>query len=118
MARGETIRTISVVHADPEASANTEKLLSNAGYRVTTASTFEEAMLLAANSPDLLITHIRLGAFNGLHLVLRRRDEHPHSASIVMDSRADALLAREAKRLSAPYLTEPVSPEQLLTLAN
>ena len=117
MARGETIRTISVVHADPAALANTAKLLSNAGYRVTAASTFEEAkLLLSANPPDLLITHVRLRAFNGLHLVLRRRAEHPRSVSIVMDSGADPVLACEAKRLSAPYLIEPVSPEQLLTL--
>ena len=33
-----------------------------------------------------------------------------------MDSGADPVLGREAKRLSAPYLIEPVSPEQLLTL--
>jgi len=50
--------------------------LAAADYRVAAVSTFEQAkQQVALDCPDLLITAVRLGAFNGLQLVLRVRAE-------------------------------------------
>src|SRR5438477_13185500 len=50
--------------------------LARADYRVAAVTTFEQAkQQLALDCPDLLITAIRLGAFNGLQLLLRVRIE-------------------------------------------
>ena len=114
-----TTLCVLVVHPDTEALSDLVRLLRDTGYCVTGSSDFGQASeLLKKISPDLLITHVRLGAFNGLHLVLRRHAVEPTSASIVMDKaeRMDSELAREAKRLNAPYVVEPTEPAQWLAL--
>src|SRR5207244_11467109 len=50
--------------------------LAAADYRGAAVSTFQHAKQhVALDCPDLLITAVRLGAFNGLQLVLRVRAE-------------------------------------------
>ena len=106
---------ILVVDSDPVALERTGGILHRAGYRVTVVDSFQWAKdLLASNQPDLMITDVRLGAFNGLHLVLRRRSQHPVKPSIVTNSDADPVLERQARELGAPYLVKPLRPEVLL----
>ena len=53
--------------------------LSSKGHLVAAASSFPQArQLLQAVSPDLLIADIRLAAYNGLHLSILSRVDHPH----------------------------------------
>lgn len=114
-----TTRTILVVHPDTRALSSLVELLTDAGYHVTGTSSFGEAKrLLSDSSPHLVITHVRLAAFNGLHLILRRHAAEPTTASIVMDTaeRMDDELAREAKRLYALYVVEPTEPARWLAL--
>ena len=76
--------TILVVDSEPQTLSRTQRVLRAAGYRVATSDTFEEASrLLTLLLPDLLVADIRLGAFNGLHLVWRRRWNHPTRRSLV-----------------------------------
>jgi DNA-binding response OmpR family regulator len=66
--------SILVVDQQPTEVARLVEPLESAGYRVISATTFEEAVqTLAARPPHLLIAAERLGSFNGLHLVLRGR---------------------------------------------
>src|SRR5262245_61178099 len=75
------------------------RLLESAGFRVTAASTFDEAQReLSTNPPDILITGLKLGAYNGLHLVVRNRIQHPETPAIVVSQVADSVLAAEARR--------------------
>src|ERR1700704_3697604 len=61
---------ILIVDDDEATRAGLKLLLEGAGYKVTVAGTFAEGRLaLSASTPDLLIADVRLGAFNGLHLV-------------------------------------------------
>jgi DNA-binding response OmpR family regulator len=95
--------------------APTLQLLTWAGYAATGAATFEDATrLLAMNTPDLLIADERLGAFNGLHLVLRGRAEHPDMRAIVTTSGKDECFEREALRLNAQCLVKPRDPADWL----
>jgi DNA-binding NtrC family response regulator len=108
-------RCVLVVEPDPSDLSSTVVLLQSAGYRVATASAFEEAkLLLASESPDLLITGVRLGPYNGLHLVLRSRADHPEMAAIVTSSVSDPVLEAEAHRQNAGFLLTPVSNGELL----
>jgi|SRR4051812_31168838 DNA-binding NtrC family response regulator len=102
-------RCVLVVESDPAELSSTVALLESAGYRVATASAFEEAKLLLANqSPDLLITGLRLGPYNGLHLVLRSRVDHPAMAAIVTTRVSDPVLEAEAHRQHAGFLLTPL----------
>jgi DNA-binding response OmpR family regulator len=90
------------------------EMLSEAGYDVVTAATFQEARRILNDSPpDLLIADVRLGSFNGLQLVISGRRRVP---AIVMTGYADAVLEAEARRGGAEYLVKPVDPEKLLAV--
>jgi DNA-binding NtrC family response regulator len=108
-------RMVLVVYADTEDRVNTVALLEAAGYRVASASTFEDAKhLLASETPDLLITDLRLGPYNGLHLVLRSRSDHPDMAALVTSHFPDPVLEAEAQREQARFLLRPIADDDLL----
>src|SRR5688572_18859863 len=107
----------SVVVVDGNAldRTNTVALLEGAGYRVRSARSFDEAkMLLAAEPPDILITDLRLGQYNGLHLVLRTRTDHPEMAALVTSRFADPVLEAEAHRQHAQFILVPLTANELL----
>ena len=109
--------TVLVVDSDLLALALTAGVLRQAGYACTSAASFADARAsLADTSPDLLITVVRLGAFNGLQLVLRRFLRDPSRRAIVTDIVHDPLLEREARRAGAVYTVTPISPRDLLGL--
>lgn len=108
-------RMVLVVDGNPSDRLNTVLLLEGAGYRVKSARDFEEAkQAMAEETPDVLVTDIRLGPYNGLHLVLRSRLQHPHMAALVTSREPDPVLEEEARRQQAQFLLRPVSGRQLL----
>lgn len=94
-------------------------LFESAGFRVVSASSFDEAKrLIETDPPDVLVTELKLGPDNGLHLVLRSRLAHPHISAIVMSHFADAGLAEEAARQNAIFLVRPFGGSELLHAVN
>lgn len=63
-------------------------------------------------APEMLVTDVRLGPYNGLHLVAMARVEFPRTAAIVIGA-ADHVLEIEATGLGARYLAGPVTPQAL-----
>jgi FixJ family two-component response regulator len=89
-------------------------LLTNAGYEVDAAGTFAEARrALAEHPPDLLITDLRLGEYNGLQLVAAVPLGTP---SIVVTGFPDAVLGADALKLGAHYITKPIDAQSLMNL--
>ena len=87
------------------------------GYRVTSAATFEQATeIMAGGQPDLLVTELRLGAFNGLHLIIRSRAHKADTVAVVHTAHPDPVLKAEALRLNAEYFERPVDVPTLLTV--
>lgn len=107
---------ILIVEGDRDTLAGWVKLLHAAGYRVTGAASFEEARRALASPPDLVITEVRLGAFNGLQLVIRARSQNPHLSAIVLTGFPDVVIKAEAERLNAIYVEKPVDGERLLAI--
>src|SRR3954469_879880 len=88
---------ILVVTGESESRAAIERVLARTNHLVTYLSRFEEAkQRVEFAPPDLLITEVKLGAYNGLHLVLRAHSDRPHMAAIVLHPDADPVLAAEA----------------------
>jgi len=105
---------ILIVEDDDASRAGLVQLLERAGYDVLSASTFEDGRrLLIRETPDLLITDLRLEEFNGLQLIITRPPPLP---AIVITGFADPVLEKEAKRLGAEYLIKPFLPSALLRL--
>lgn len=106
---------ILVVAVSAERSADLVSLLKGSGYHVTLAASYDEAIRrLADLSPDLLISQVYLGAFNGLRLVMRGNIDHPAMRAILLDRVYDRVIEFDAKRHGATYLVEPVGASELL----
>ena len=88
-----------------------------AGLEVAACRTFEEARERLLNEHfDVMVTDVRLGAFNGLQLAVIARDKDREMGIIVFSGFDDPVLRGEAARLGASYVVKPVSSEQLLEL--
>jgi DNA-binding NtrC family response regulator len=87
--------------------------LRTAGYVTASAATFEEGKRLLATMPppDVLITDVRLGHFNGLQLVMIRPGS---TAAVVVSGFWDPTLDEEARRNGAVFLLKPVAGDQLV----
>ena len=103
---------VLIVEDDGATRRGLVQLLVQAGYDATAVGTFDEArQIISDTPPDLLITDIRLEAYNGLQLILNS----PHSfPTIVITGFADPVLEAEARRGGAAYMIKPVEPLQLL----
>lgn len=108
-----------VVNTDPDSRAAMDRMLSTAGNMVTAVAEFEQAEeRLVYAPPDLLITAVKLGSHNGIHLVLRAQTDHPHTQAIVVHTEDDPVLAEEATSAGARYVRLPVDETRFVGLVN
>jgi DNA-binding response OmpR family regulator len=91
------------------------RFLSDSGFQVVPCSTFEDAKReIGTLRPDILVTDVRLGAFNGLQLALLARDVRQDVRVVVFSGYDDPVLKEEARRIGATYLVKPVSGHTLV----
>ena len=107
-------RNILIVEDDQGTLSGWVELLRAAGYLVTGVSSYEEGRQELATMPDLLITDVRLGVYNGLQLLMRGRMANPRLQAIVITGYADQIVRREAVYLQAEHLEKPVDADRLL----
>ena len=106
---------ILVLDDDEHALEGFVELLRDADYHVTGSSTFEGAKRLLSIEPfDLLVTDVRLRGFNGLHLVMQVRAEHPDTEVIIISGYDEPLIELEASRYNAVFVRKPVMPAEFL----
>lgn len=104
---------ILVVDDDAATRVGLVDLLQRAGYDVTGSATFEHArQALRERRPDLLITDIRLGEYNGLQLLVGSPEPIP---TVIVTGFIDPVLEAEARAHRAAYLLKPVSARTLLS---
>jgi DNA-binding NtrC family response regulator len=117
MSRG-TGRNILIVEDDESTLSGWVELLRAAGYMVRGVSSYEEGRQELAMMPDLLITDVRLGVYNGLQLLMRGRMVNPRLQAIVITGYADQIVRREAVYLHAEHLEKPVDADRLLQVVS
>jgi DNA-binding NtrC family response regulator len=89
--------------------------VASAGHDVVSFAQFGDAKsYLATEKPDVIIADVRLGAFNGLQLVIQAKLERPEITAIVLTGFYDPVLSGEVSKLGASYLVKPIRSEQLL----
>ncbi len=109
--------TVLVVDSNSSELASLVEPLRKAGYRAIGTGSFETARnLLHTQWYDLLITDLRLAAYNGLHLVLHSRAVNPAATAIIVAAIADDSSEVEARKLGAHYVARPLNAERLLAL--
>ncbi|PYR82431.1 MAG: hypothetical protein DMF87_01305 [Acidobacteria bacterium] len=108
--------TVLIVHGDRSVSARISAKLQGTAD-VSIAATFDEAKaILATTPPAVLITGVRLGQYNGLHLVIRSRIGHPETANFVILDEPDAAVEQEAAAHGAVSLEYPAKEKELTML--
>src|SRR2546430_1585414 len=106
---------ILLVEPDDRRRLKRSEALTISGYAVSAVATFDEAVSeVRRDPPHLIIAAVRLGRFNGLHLILRSRADHPSIAGIVTGTEDDIGLTGDAARHDAAFLVEPASTSALL----
>lgn len=111
-------RSILVVDDDLTLLDALEAAFKEAGdLKISALASFDDAKRILRTEPfDVLITDVRLGAFNGLQLAVQARDVNPRIRLIVFSGYDDPVLRQDAERLGAVYLIKPVSIDHLLRL--
>lgn len=105
---------VLVVDDQPEVMRALVQFLVLDGYDVIGETEFESARRFIDESPpDVLVTDVRLGAYNGLQLVLHMRMVRPDAPIVVLSAWDDVMLRQEAGRLGAQYRTKPISRSEL-----
>ena len=105
---------VFVVDDEPALAESLRLGLQNYGHDVEMSRSFEDARRrLLAGTFDVLITDVRLGAFNGLQLAVIARGNNPTMRIVVFSGFDDPVLREEATALNATYLVKPVSAERM-----
>ena len=90
--------TVLLVDTDPEQRQTLAVALTAVAAAVHTAATFAEGRaLILEMHPDVLVTQVRLGDFNGMHLALWGRMQLPHLRSVIVGE-SDPALEADARR--------------------
>ncbi len=88
-------------------------VLSALGFQITATESFEEAKRGLRLPPRLLVTEVRLGEFNGLHLVLRGLSARDDMSAIVTSTVDDPVIRAEAEAMGATFVLKPSTPDEL-----
>jgi DNA-binding NtrC family response regulator len=108
-------RTILIADDEPLKVLTLEEHLVQAGYKVVTAVSGEEALaLLKREHIDALVTDVRMPGLDGLALLEESVKLEPGRPVLVMTGYGDVQTAVRAMRAGAiDYLVKPVSGEEI-----
>ena len=109
---------ILIVDDDPQLRQSFEKLLTEDGHHVKTASSGEAALaLVKAETPDLVIMDVRLPGMDGLEAFRAIHEMEPKLPVIVMTAYGTTETAIEATKLGAfEYVLKPPEFPDMLAL--
>src|SRR5215208_4163075 len=110
------LTTVLLVEDEKPVQEVLARWLSQSGRSVVACRTFQEAKAyLAFNTPDLLITDIRLQHYNGLQLVVHMGEKRAGGSCLVITGHDDPVLRKEAEQMHARYLVKPFGRDDFLT---
>lgn len=94
-------RRILVVAQDTALASTLLGWLGRSNYELAIVTTFAAAKVHLKTLPDLLITEVKLGEYNGLHLVLRGRAD---GIPAIVIGEPDRVFEGQALQLGAAYV--------------
>jgi CheY-like chemotaxis protein len=109
---------VLLVDDDDAALSGLTELLRGAGLPVMPCRCFEDARTFALHNPvQALLTDVRLGNHNGLHLIQIVRTTHAGARLVAFSGHEDPVLRRDAEALDATFLLKPLDLVALLAMA-
>ena len=96
---------VLMIDDDPEYMGLCTIILQDDGHEVTACSDFNEGRRLLANAHfDALLADVRLGAYNGLHLIALAP---PSMLKIALSAFLDPVIRRDAEQAGARFVVKP-----------
>jgi DNA-binding NtrC family response regulator len=105
--------SVLVVAPTPGIATTVFAWLTDAGCAPFVVSSFAAAKQHLEERPCFLVSEVRLGEYNGLHLALRAQGP---GVPVVLIGEPDPVLQREAAQLGAVYLPRDLDAQQLLAV--
>jgi DNA-binding NtrC family response regulator len=111
----ETGKRILIADDEEAARRGLGQILTEDGYEVFLASDGEEALrLVAQESPDILLTDLRMPGMDGHELLSRVRQGYPDMTVVIMTAHGTIRSAVQALQEGAEdYLTKPIDVDEL-----
>jgi DNA-binding response OmpR family regulator len=106
---------VVIVAQNPALATALLSWLGSAGYELAIVTTFAAAKALLETKPALVISELKLGEYNGLHLALKARAV---GIPTIIVGPHDAVLQKDADELGATYLTSVLRRSQVLDLVS
>jgi len=107
-------RCALVVAATPSLAAQLCAWLKHAGWFVSLAHSYAAAKPFLERGPDVLMSELELGDYNGLQLALRAQG---HRIPAVVVGHHDSVLERDAEQLGCSYIRKEELAEHRFTVA-
>src|SRR5687767_1477884 len=101
--------TVLVVAPTPSIAMKVFAWLTDSGCAPLVVSSFAAAKPYLDEQPAALISEVRLGEFNGLHLALRAQ---ARNVPAILVGQPDSVLEREATQLGAFYVADPLDAQK------
>ena len=106
---------VVIVAQNPALATALLSWLGSAGYELAIVTTFAAAKALLETKPALIISELKLGEYNGLHLALKARAV---GIPTIIVGPHDPVLQKDADELGATYLTSVLRRSQVLDLVS
>ncbi len=118
MPQGGSLASILIVDDDHHLRRSFEKLLTQDGHKVKTASTGEAALsLIKSYGMDIIIMDVRLPGMDGLRTFKAIRENEPLLPVIIMTAFGTTETAIEATKMGAfDYILKPFNIPEMLAL--
>src|ERR1035437_7157750 len=111
---------ILVVEDEGEQRSSLQRLLTDAGYQVSTADSADKAMSYMDEAVDFVLTDLQMGDVSGMDLLKHWKLKQPGTMFLMITGHGSLTTALEAMRAGAShYMTKPIDPQALvITLQN
>ena len=107
--------TALVVEPNGADMALIKEALISAGFTVMEADNFKDAgALIIEAPPSMLVSEIRLGAYNGLQLAYRGKSVWPPMTIVLTSAHRDPVLQRDIERMGATFVLKPVTARDFM----
>lgn len=109
------VKPILIVDDEPIVRESLRDWLEDAGYKVVTAETGEQALeLIMTRDFSVVILDIRLPGRTGITVLKEVKEKKPDIKAIIITAYPSSDLTAEAMKLGAiDYLVKPIAPDDL-----
>lgn len=114
------MKKLLVIDDDIDICLLLSRFLTKKGFDVTTAYSGTKALeILKKDKFNLILCDFRLGDMDGVQILLKIKELHPHVPVIIITGYSDIKMAVKVIKMGAlDYITKPLLPEEILLTIN